>query len=290
MAIGDESAIYKLNEWKESFQAQSIKLLSESFPAHMRRIERTLQLPKFSLEHYERFTRGTALYNFGCCVQQTGVSMQRENEASHELVEFVEVLNSNRYIAELHSVVKPIFFDSILLLDKIRINWFPNFFKLVLFQLSRWIVFLIPKMETGDNLGVVTQEAALSLANQIIDSTNALLKWIFEYRAQRSKLLMTFMSCPFIEEKKEGILSFDRAEVESLIVSLKGLIYSFAYLHDFVKKNMEQITLPRCSSSYDIFQYPGCRSYYSKLGNALFHRFKKYIDEVSVQESARTTR
>ncbi|KHJ47525.1 hypothetical protein D918_02385 [Trichuris suis] len=97
-------------------------------------------------------------------------------------------------------------------------------------KLSRWIVFLIPKMETGDNLGVVTQEAALSLANQIIDSTNALLKWIFEYRAQRSKLLMTFMSCPFIEEKKEGILSFDRAEVESLIVSLKGLIYSFVSL------------------------------------------------------------
>ncbi|CDW57743.1 Proteasome activator pa28 beta subunit family pro tein [Trichuris trichiura] len=215
MAAGkDESAIYKLNQWKESLQTQSIKLLSETFPDHMRKIEKILQLPKFRLEQYERYTRATALYNFGCCGEVR--SMRRCSEFC---------------------------------------KTFCNFRKSVLVcrektKLSRWIVFLIPKMETGDNLGVVTQEAALSLVDQIIDSINAILKWIFEYRAQRSN--SSDLECYQLtlqEEKKEGILNFDRAEVESLIVSLKGLIYSFAYLHDFVKKNMEQITIPRCSTS-----------------------------------------
>uniref|UniRef100_A0A5S6QEP8 Proteasome activator PA28 C-terminal domain-containing protein n=1 Tax=Trichuris muris TaxID=70415 RepID=A0A5S6QEP8_TRIMR len=232
MDNGNVSAVHKLNQWKESLHEESMKLLSESFPEHMRRIEMALQHPKFSMEQYEKFTRNTALYYFNCSEMGTGTSEERH-------LAFVELLNSNRYIAELHSVVKPIFIDSIFLLE----------------QLSRWITLLIPKMETGDNLGVATQEAAISLTNQVSVSANALLKWIFEFRKQRSKLLVTFMSSPFIEEKKDGILSFDKAEVESLALSLKGLIYNFAYVHDFVKKNMDQITLPRSSDTYDILTF-----------------------------------
>jgi proteasome activator subunit 3 (PA28 gamma) len=144
---------------------------------------------------------------------------------------------SNKYLCEMISQVKP----------KIRqLVEDANLLKM-------WILFLIPRIEDGNNFGVSIQEDTLGEIRTVESEAAAYFDQISRYFLSRGKIVAKIAKYPHVEDFRRTLAEIDEKQFLSLRLVVAELRNHYATLHDIITKNLEKIRKPRTSNNENMY-------------------------------------
>jgi len=143
------------------------------------------------------------------------------------------VVTVNQKLTELIGVVKPLIRE---LVEDANL-------------LKMWILFLIPRIEDGNNFGVSIQEDALSEIRTVEGEAATYFDQISRYYMSRGKVVAKIAKYPHIEDFRKTLEEIDQKEFLSLRLVVAELRNHYATLHDLILKNLEKIKKPRNSNA-----------------------------------------
>uniref|UniRef100_A0A914CNC5 Proteasome activator complex subunit 3 n=1 Tax=Acrobeloides nanus TaxID=290746 RepID=A0A914CNC5_9BILA len=137
----------------------------------------------------------------------------------------------NMKLAELTSVLRPLLREAVEDVNKIKM----------------WIIFLIPRIEDGNNFGVSIQEEALNEVRTVEAEAASFLDQMSRYFVSRARLVTKVAKYPHVDDYRRAILDMDEKQFINIRLVLMELRNHFATLHDMILKNFEKIKKPRSS-------------------------------------------
>uniref|UniRef100_A0A0M3KBL2 Proteasome activator PA28-gamma (inferred by orthology to a S. mansoni protein) n=1 Tax=Anisakis simplex TaxID=6269 RepID=A0A0M3KBL2_ANISI len=112
-------------------------------------------------------------------------------------------------------------------------------------KVKMWILFLIPRIEDGNNFGVSIQEEALNEVRTVEGEAASFLDQISRYFVSRARLITKVAKYPHVEDYRRAILDMDEKQFINIRLVLTEMRNHFATLHDMITKNLEKIKTPR---------------------------------------------
>ncbi len=116
-----------------------------------------------------------------------------------------------------------------------------------------WILFLIPRIEDGNNFGVSIQEDTLGEIRTVEAEASAYFDQMSRYFLGRAKIVTKIAKYPHVEDFRRNVEEIDEKEFLSLRLIVAELRNHYASLHDIVTKNLEKIKLPRTSNTSTMY-------------------------------------
>jgi len=239
----------KLDEWKASWKTEAEKLVVETFPGKVLELDGIICSPKFQLKRLPEFQVDLNVpIPDGKNAQENGsaTSKKRKIDDIDELgplegtkvIAFVNgVVPSNMRIVELINVVKPIVREIVESINKVKM----------------WILFLIPRIEDGNNFGVSIQEDTLAEVRTVESEAASFLDQISRYLLTRGKLVTKIAKYPHVEDFRRAIEDLDEKEFLNLRLVLMEVRNHYSTLHDVIMKNFEKIKKPRNSNAEHLY-------------------------------------
>ncbi|TKR75958.1 hypothetical protein L596_017176 [Steinernema carpocapsae] len=140
----------------------------------------------------------------------------------------------NTKLAALTDQVRPMLRDAVEDVNKVKM----------------WILFLIPRIEDGNNFGVSIQEETLSEVRTVESEAASFLDQMSRYFVSRARLVTKVAKYPHVDDYRRAIMDLDEKQFINIRLVLTEMRNHFATLHDMITKNMEKIKKPR-SSNHD---------------------------------------
>lgn len=147
------------------------------------------------------------------------------------------VVPSNKFIVELINEIKPLIGE---LVEDTNL-------------LKMWLMYLIPRIEDGNNFGVAIQEDVLSEIRASEGEAAAYYDQISRYFTLRGKTVAKVAQYPHIDDYRRAIQELDEKEYFSLRLIVAELRNHYATLHDLIAKNGDKIRKPRSSNTEHMF-------------------------------------
>lgn len=147
------------------------------------------------------------------------------------------VVSSNKFIVELINEIKPLIGE---LVEDTNL-------------LKMWLMYLIPRIEDGNNFGVSIQEDVLGEIRASEGEAAAYYDQISRYYALRGKTVAKIAQYPHIDDYRRAIQELDEKEFFSLRLIVAELRNHYATLHDLISKNGDKIRKPRSSNAEHMF-------------------------------------
>jgi len=119
--------------------------------------------------------------------------------------------------------------------------------------LKMWILFLIPRIEDGNNFGVSIQEDTLGEIRTVEGEAAAYFDQMSRYFLSRAKTVAKVAKYPHVEDYRRTIQEIDEKEFLSLRLVVAELRNHYATLHDMVTKNLDKIKSPRSSNTENMY-------------------------------------
>lgn len=108
-----------------------------------------------------------------------------------------------------------------------------------------WLLFLIPRIEDGNNFGVSIQEDVLVEIRASEGEAAAYFDQISRYFLSRGKTVTKVAKYPHIDDFRRTIKEIDEKEFLSLRLIVAEIRNHYATLHDIISKNLDKIRKPR---------------------------------------------
>ncbi|XP_054169226.1 proteasome activator complex subunit 3-like isoform X2 [Oppia nitens] len=118
--------------------------------------------------------------------------------------------------------------------------------------LKMWILFLIPRIEDGNNFGVSIQEDTLGEIRTVEGEAAAYFDQMSRYFLSRAKTVAKVAKYPHVDYRRT-IQEIDEKEFLSLRLVVAELRNHYATLHDMVTKNLDKIKTPRTSNAENMY-------------------------------------
>lgn len=147
------------------------------------------------------------------------------------------VVTSNKLIVELINEIKPLIGELVEDTNLLKI----------------WLMYLIPRIEDGNNFGVSIQEDVLAEIRASEGEAAAYYDQISRYFSLRGKLVAKIAQYPHIDDFRMGIKELDEKEFFSLRLIVAELRNHYATLHDLISKNGDKIRKPRSCNTEHMF-------------------------------------
>lgn len=147
------------------------------------------------------------------------------------------VVPSNKFIVELINEIKPLIGE---LVEDTNL-------------LKMWLMYLIPRIEDGNNFGVSIQEDVLAEIRASEGEAAAYYDQISRYFSLRGKTVAKIAQYPHIDDYRRAIQELDEKEYFSLRLIVAELRNHYATLHDLIAKNGDKIRKPRSSNNEHMF-------------------------------------
>lgn len=147
------------------------------------------------------------------------------------------VVPSNHFIVELINEIKPLISE---LVEDTNL-------------LKMWLMYLIPRIEDGNNFGVSIQEDVLAEIRASEGEAAAYYDQISRYFSVRGKTVSKIAQYPHIDDYRMSIKELDEKEFFSLRLIVAELRNHYATLHDLITKNGDKIRKPRSSNAENMF-------------------------------------
>lgn len=147
------------------------------------------------------------------------------------------VVPSNKFIVELINEIKPLIGE---LVEDTNL-------------LKMWLMYLIPRIEDGNNFGVSIQEDVLGEIRASEGEAAAYYDQISRYFSIRGKTVAKIAQYPHIDDYRRAIQELDEKEFFSLRLIVAELRNHYATLHDLISKNGDKIRKPRSSNAEHMF-------------------------------------
>jgi len=248
----------KLVNYKDSWKQKTEKLLVEEFPRKVLELNEIISTPQFSLDRVNEFAidinipvpRAQVIDEENCMplkkrkVETTHSENAADSSTTMSHVEgtpvmaFINgVVPCNRKIAEIVDVVKPIVREAVENVNKLKM----------------WILFLIPRIEDGNNFGVSIQEETLAEVRTVEAEAASFLDQISRYYLTRGKIVSKVAKYPHVEDYRRSIQDLDEKEFLNLRLVLMEIRNHYSTLHDMIIKNFDKIKKPRTGSQNEIW-------------------------------------
>lgn len=147
------------------------------------------------------------------------------------------VVASNTFIVELIDEIKPLISE---LVEDTNL-------------LKMWLMYLIPRIEDGNNFGVSIQEDVLGEIRASEGEAAAYYDQISRYFSLRGKTVAKIAQYPHIDDYRRAIQELDEKEFFSLRLIVAELRNHYATLHDLISKNGDKLRKPRSSNAEHMF-------------------------------------
>ncbi|MCP9258100.1 Proteasome activator complex subunit 3 [Dirofilaria immitis] len=143
----------------------------------------------------------------------------------------------NEKLASLTDITRPLLRDSVEAVNKVKM----------------WILFLIPRIEDGNNFRVSIQEEALSEVRTVEGEAASFLDQMSRYFVSRARLVTKVAKYPHVEDYRRAILDMDEKQFINIRLVLTEMRNHFATLHDMITKNLEKIKTPRSNNTEHMY-------------------------------------
>lgn len=147
------------------------------------------------------------------------------------------VVPSNKFIVELINEIKPLIGELVEDTNLLKV----------------WLMYLIPRIEDGNNFGVSIQEDVLAEIRACEGEAAAYYDQISRYFSFRGKTVAKIAQYPHIDDFRRAILELDEKEFFSLRLIVAECRNHYATLHDLISKNGDKIRKPRSSNAEHMF-------------------------------------
>lgn len=147
------------------------------------------------------------------------------------------VVPSNKFIVELINEIKPLIGELVEDTNLLKV----------------WLMYLIPRIEDGNNFGVSIQEDVLAEIRACEGEAAAYYDQISRYFTFRGKTVAKIAQFPHIDDFRRAILELDEKEFFSLRLIVAECRNHYATLHDLISKNGDKIRKPRSSNAEHMF-------------------------------------
>ncbi|VDP09307.1 unnamed protein product, partial [Soboliphyme baturini] len=181
-------------------------------------LSRTIWIPVFNLAGY-RTSRLKSMSRFLTSLARVIMSCPLHvlKFSGTKVMAFINgVVSSNSHIIEMTEIVKPVVREAVESVNKVKM----------------WILFLIPRIEDGNNFGVSIQEDTLSEVRTVEAEAASFLDQISRYLVARGKLVSKVAKYPHVEDYRKAIVDLDEKEFINLRLVLMEVRnhYVSAYL------------------------------------------------------------
>lgn len=147
------------------------------------------------------------------------------------------VVPSNKFIVNLIDEVKPLIGELVEDTNMLKV----------------WLMYLIPRIEDGNNFGVSIQEDVLAEIRASEVEAAAYYDQVSRYYSLRGKTVAKLAQYPHIEDYRRAIQELDEKEFFSLRLIVAELRNHYATLHDLISKNGDKIRKPRSTNTEHMF-------------------------------------
>uniref|UniRef100_A0A5S6QBE3 Proteasome activator PA28 C-terminal domain-containing protein n=1 Tax=Trichuris muris TaxID=70415 RepID=A0A5S6QBE3_TRIMR len=233
-----------LEEWKRDWKMSTEKLVLEDFPKKVVEINQLLQGPLFSMSRLEEIPAELNVQQFA----DNALSQAENNDTANlpskktklesDAVKCVHhAISCNRLVGELTNIVKPIVREAVENVNKVKM----------------WILFLIPRIEDGNNFGVQIQEDTLAEVRTVEAEASSCLEQISHYLYSRGRLVCKCAKYPHVEDYQQGVRDLDEKEFVKLRLFLLEVRNHYSSLHDMIVKNLDKIKTPRTMHAQHLY-------------------------------------
>ncbi|VDN54978.1 unnamed protein product [Dracunculus medinensis] len=147
------------------------------------------------------------------------------------------VVKCNEKLAVLTDIMRPLLRDAVESVNRVKL----------------WILFLIPRIEDGNNFGVSIQEDTLSEVRTVEGEAASFLDQLSRYFVNRARLVTKVAKYPHVEDYRRAILDMDEKQFTNIRLVLTEMRNHFATLHDMITKNLEKIKTPRNNNAEHMY-------------------------------------
>lgn len=254
------AALRGLDAYKANLIKEAEKIVLEEFPKKVLEFNNLLEDDQFS---YERLPELLPNIDLGIPnSEQLSSYMNDKNSVEHEnddgvvkkkrrldnvsiaplhgtpIYGFVNgTVKCNEKLAMLTDITRPLLRDAVEAVNKVKM----------------WILFLIPRIEDGNNFGVSIQEEALSEVRTVEGEAASFLDQMSRYFVSRARLVTKVAKYPHVEDYRRAILDMDEKQFINIRLVLTEMRNHFATLHDMITKNLEKIKTPRSNNAEHMY-------------------------------------
>jgi len=250
---GDD-AVFELEKYKRKLISDAEKIVLEGFPRKVFEINQLLESGLLSYDRLPELLPDTEL-NIPVPENVTAnlsedhpVPRKRRRKQSEEtdvnncvgtpVYGFVNgSVKCNAKIADLTDITRPLLRDAVEDVNKVKM----------------WILFLIPRIEDGNNFGVSIQEEALNEVRTVEGEAANFLDQMSRYFVSRGRLVTKVAKYPHVEDYRRAILDVDEKQFINIRLVLIELRNHFSTLHDMITKNLEKIKKPRSTNMNNMY-------------------------------------
>jgi proteasome activator subunit 3 (PA28 gamma) len=240
----------QVNEFREQIKRDAEELVLKKFPLYMLDLNKLLANEKFKITSLDKIH-----YDVNIPVPSAPGQLDNGDGLSSKKRKFEEVAvdtsvtgtkvlvlpngtsPSNKFLTELIQMVKP---------KMKRLVEDANLLKM-------WILFLIPRIEDGNNFGVSIQEDTLGEIRTIEAEAAAYFDQVSRYYLSRGKIIAKIAKYPHVEDFRNTLNEIDEKEYLSLTLVVAELRNHYATLHDIITKNLSKIKQPRNSNTENMY-------------------------------------
>ncbi|XP_017487859.1 PREDICTED: proteasome activator complex subunit 3-like [Rhagoletis zephyria] len=254
----------EINSWKEDIKKQAEELVLKTFPRKTLELHQLFTSPKFNIKHLSAIKTdiNIPVPDYPYVKDVSSISNNHDGESpsksqskkrkylaiskdddlkndagSRVLVLPYGSVPCNKNIVALIDIVKPLIRQ---LVEDSNL-------------LKMWILFLIPRIEDGNNFGVSIQEDTLGEIRTVEAEASAYFDQMSRYFLGRAKIVTKIAKYPHVEDFRRNVEEIDEKEFLSLRLIVAELRNHYASLHDIVTKNLEKIKLPRTSNTSTMY-------------------------------------
>jgi len=119
--------------------------------------------------------------------------------------------------------------------------------------LKMWILYMIPKIEDGNNFGVSVQEDTLAEVQTAESEAVTYLDQISRYHHTRGKLITKVAKYPHVNDYRCAVSELDEKQFLCLWLVIREIRNRYCTLHDIVVKNLDKIKKPRNSNTEGLY-------------------------------------
>ncbi|VDO09051.1 unnamed protein product [Brugia timori] len=274
---------FQLDAYKTNLMKQAEKIVLEEFPKKVLEFNNLLEDEQFS---YERLPEVLPNIDLGIPYSEQLTEFQNdstEHENDDRILKkkrkidaniqsfhgtsvygFISgTVKCNEKLAGLTDITRPLLRDSVEAVNKVKM----------------WILFLIPRIEDGNNFGVSIQEETLSevlflrisifeiqafffpvpssfiacMVRTVEAEAASFLDQMSRYFVSRARLVTKVAKYPHVEDYRRAILDMDEKQFINIRLVLTEMRNHFATLHDMITKNFEKIKMPRNNNAEHMY-------------------------------------
>ncbi|CAK9293391.1 unnamed protein product [Gordionus sp. m RMFG-2023] len=246
----------KVEDFKERIKEKAEKLVTENFPKKVLEMDKLLNSPEFTERDFKKIHY---IMNIPVPTHQNGkivngipiINKKRktiENEnLTDQIISYDEdkkvmlfpngMFPSNQNIIKLFEILKPYMCEMVEDTNLVKM----------------WILFMIPRIEDGNNFGVSIQEETLAEVRLVETESASYLEQISRYYLTRAKLVSKIAKYPNIEDYQRSVLELDEKQYLTIKLICAELRNNYSSLHDLILKNIEKLKKPKTNNMESLY-------------------------------------